>query len=348
MPRGARLDGPGALHHVTIRGLERRAIFRDAHDRRVFLAHLGRVGRATGLAVLAWALLPNHAHLLVRTARPRTAAGGGLATAMRRLLTAYAVAFNRRHGRSGHLFQNRYKSILVEDEPYLLELVRYIHLNPLRAGIVRNLAELDAYPWSGHSALMGEVQCPWQDRDDVLGQFGTKLHRARRSYRAFVADGIARGQRQELQGGGLRRSAGGWEGVAALRRGREKWAADERILGSGSFVEAMRAEARRHEVPWPRARATAALPSLIERVARLWNLPVPPLTGGSRRLAVSEARAAVCFLAVTHLGLPGTLVGRSLGVSLSAALQAVPRGQALLGARKVDPQAILRSVKDAL
>ena len=123
MPRGPRLDAPEALHHVIVRGLERRAIFRDARDRQAFLDRLGAVAQSAGLAVLAWALVSNHAHLLVRTPRRTTPAGRGmLATAMRRLLTGYAGTFNRRHRRSGHVFQNRYKSILVEEEPYLLEL----------------------------------------------------------------------------------------------------------------------------------------------------------------------------------------------------------------------------------
>ena len=144
MPRGPRLDAPQALHHVVVRGLERRAIFRDASDREAFLNRLRAIIQATDLTLLAWALLPNHAHLLVRTSpRPNAAGRGTLATAMRRLLTGYAITFNRRHRRSGHLFQNRYKSILVEEEPYVLELVRYIHLNPLRAGLARNLEELD-------------------------------------------------------------------------------------------------------------------------------------------------------------------------------------------------------------
>ena len=125
MPRGPRLDAPQALHHVIIRGLERRATFRDARDRQAFLDRLQSVVQGTGLAVLAWALLPNHAHLLVRTPpRPAPAGRGTLATAMRRLLTGYAITFNRRHRRIGHVFQNRYKSILVEEEPYLLELQR--------------------------------------------------------------------------------------------------------------------------------------------------------------------------------------------------------------------------------
>ncbi len=231
MPRGPRLDAPGTLHHVMVRGIERRRIFETAADRRDFVARLEAVVGATGVRVLAWALLPNHVHLLMRTGKQP------LATAMRRLLTGYAVAFNHRHKRHGHLFQNRYKSILVEEEPYLLELSRYIHLNPLRAKVVRELAALDRYPWTGHSALVGRVPRRWQAVEEVLGAFGQPGRAARHRYRQFVADGIPQGRRPDLQGGGLRRSAEGWEGLAALRRGREGWAFDERVLGSGPFVE---------------------------------------------------------------------------------------------------------------
>ncbi|MBI5017160.1 MAG: transposase [Deltaproteobacteria bacterium] len=128
MPRSARLDLPGLLQHVMVRGIERRDIFVDDDDRRAFVGRLGELLGATQTELLAWALLSNHVHLLVRS---RT---GSLGTFMRRLLTGYAVTFNRRHERSGHLFQNRYKSVVCDEEPYLLELVRYIHLNPLRVG----------------------------------------------------------------------------------------------------------------------------------------------------------------------------------------------------------------------
>jgi REP element-mobilizing transposase RayT len=118
MPRQPRLDAPGTLHHVMVRGIERTAVFRDDGDRADFVARLATLAAAGAWTVYAWALLPNHAHLLVRTGhRP-------LARTMRALLTGYAGAFNRRHHRVGHLFQNRYKSILCEEEPYLLELQR--------------------------------------------------------------------------------------------------------------------------------------------------------------------------------------------------------------------------------
>jgi REP element-mobilizing transposase RayT len=144
------------------RGLDRQVIFRDDQDRADFVHRLATLAEAHALTVYAWALLPNHFHLLVRTG-PRP-----LARSMRSLLTGYAGAFNRRRKRTGHLFQNRYKSIVVEEEPYRLELVRYLHLNPLRAGVVPDLPALARYPWSGHSALLGRIARPWQATEEIL------------------------------------------------------------------------------------------------------------------------------------------------------------------------------------
>ncbi len=125
-----------------VRGLEPRVIFRDDPGRADFVHRLAQLAEQGALTVYAWALFPNHAHLLIRTGtRP-------LARSMRSLLTGYAGAFNRRHKRVGHLFQNQYKSLVVEAEPYLLELVRYLHLDPLRAQVVPDLRKLDRYPWT--------------------------------------------------------------------------------------------------------------------------------------------------------------------------------------------------------
>jgi putative transposase len=130
MPRLARLDAPGVIHHIIIRGIERRKIFRDNRDRENFLERLGNLLEETKTGCYAWAFLQNHAHFLLRTGEVP------LATLMRRLLTGYVVSFNRRHKRHGHLLQNRYKSIVCQEETYLQELVRYLHLNLLRAGVV--------------------------------------------------------------------------------------------------------------------------------------------------------------------------------------------------------------------
>jgi putative transposase len=152
------------------------------------------------------------------------------------VLTGYVVNFNRRHKRVGHLFQNRYKSTVVEAEPSLLELVRYLHLNPLRAQEVRDLRALDRDPWTGHSALLGTVPRPWQETATILAQFGPARARARRAYHAFVAAGLPQGHRPEFGGGGLVRSAGGWAAVRARRRREDPTVADPRILGGGAFV----------------------------------------------------------------------------------------------------------------
>jgi REP element-mobilizing transposase RayT len=128
MQRFARLDAPGVLHHVIIRGIERRRIFRDSKDQDDFLARFKDLIPGTKTSCYAWALLTNHAQFLLRTG------DAPLATFMRRLLTGYAGRFNRRHKRCGPLFQNRFKPIMCQEDRYLKELVRYIHLNPLRAG----------------------------------------------------------------------------------------------------------------------------------------------------------------------------------------------------------------------
>ena len=322
MPRQARLDAPGVLHHVMVRGIERRALFRDDGDRADFVARLAALVPATGLTVYAWALLPNHAHCLVRTGtRP-------LPRVMRSLLTGYAGAFNRRHKRVGHLFQNRYKSIVVEEEPYLLELVRYLHLNPLRAGTVTTLPALDRYPWTGHSALLGAVPRPWQATGTILAQFGPSLRRARTAYRAFVAAGIAQGRRPELQGGGLVRSLGGWAAVAHLRRGREGYAGDERILGSSEFVEALR-----HTLP-PSPVERGAAPSvatIIQRVCRSLRIDPSSLQHGGRKPAVSQAREGIAYLCTEVAGHPGRALAPLLGVRPVSVYAAARRGLAKRG-----------------
>lgn len=295
MPRGPRLDAPGALHHVMARGIEGARIFRSDTDREEFLRRLGEQAAVAGAQVLAWALLPNHLHVLLRTGRR------SLASLLRHVLAGYAGAFNRPHRRRGHLFQNRYKSILVEEETYLLELTRYIHLNLLRAGVMRGLEGLERYPWGGHGAVSGRVRRPWQAVDDVLGQFATTRAKARRRYRAFVADGARQGRRPELAGGGLRRSAGTWEAFATLRRGRERWAFDEGVLGSGPFVERM----LRGAAPPPQGRysnaAGRALPILVEWMAGACGVSGAEVLNGSRRRPAAHARAAVAAVAVKDL-----------------------------------------------
>jgi hypothetical protein len=225
----------------------------------------------------------------------------------------------------GHLFQNRYRSIVVEEEPYLLELVRYLHLNPLRAHVVPDLRRLARSPWSGHSALLGTVPRPWQDTATILGQFGPTLPRARRAYRAFVAAGVPQGRRPDFQGGGLLRSLGGWAGRAAVRRGREAYLGDARILGSSVFVEELHREL---SPQGQRLRPAWTLETLCARVCAHVGIPLTALQGGGRRPAVARARAGLAYLWVERLGHPGRPLAPILGVHPAVVYQAARRGAA--------------------
>ena len=321
MPRQARLDAPDALHHVMVRGLERRVIFRDDQDRADFVARLAALAKAGAWTVYAWALLPNHAHLLVRTGtRP-------LARSMRSLLTGYAGYFNRRHKRVGHLFQNRYKSIVVEAEPYLLELIRYLHLNPLRAQVVPDLRRLDRFPWTGHATLLGTVPRSWQDTQTILGQFGPTPPRARHAYRAFVAAGLPQGRRPELQGGGLIRSLGGWRAVTAARRTGAPVQADARVLGSGAFVAAVLREA-----PAPGgaggAAARVSLETLAARLAARLGVPGPAVFGKTQTRAAVTARQLLAYVWVEVLGRRASDLARALGQTRGNISTAARRGAA--------------------
>jgi putative transposase len=322
MPRQARLDAPGTLHHVMIRGIEKRNIVDDDWDRTAFVSRLGAQAKKTATAIYAWSLLKNHAHLLLRSGH------SGLPRFMRRFLTGYAVGYNRRHKRFGHLFQNRYKSILCEEDPYFRELVRYIHLNPVRAGLVADLLELDTYPWCGHSVLMSRKENDWQDRDYVLGWFGKREKAARQSYRRYLEDGLPQGQRPDLVGGGLIRSQGGWSNVISMRRQEGREMSDERILGSGDFVEQVLGEAdTRTKAQFPVEERGEKVRELITRLCAKEKINLEELQSGSRRPPVSTLRSTAARQLVKLYGVPLAEAARYLGVTTSAISKALQKAK---------------------
>ena len=315
MPRQARLDIPGLVYHVIARGIERRDIFGDDQDRERFVSRLGELVAWGGARLHAWCLLSNHFHLLVRRGEQP------LAAIMRRLMTGHAVRFNLRHGRAGHLFQNRYKSIVVEEEPYFLQAVRYIHLNPVRAGVVHTPEELDAFPFAGHAVLVGSRAAPWQDVDEVLERFARGRKEAVRRYREFVLAGWNEGHRREFTGGGLLRSAGGAEALAG-RRVEEREAADERILGSGAFVE----EVWREEGKSPRAVAGRGWEEILAEVASQWGLVPSEVLGKSKRRRVSLARRAFLVHAHAEARVSAAKLGRICNMAHSSVQEALAKG----------------------
>ncbi len=324
MPRKARIDAPGALHHVICRGIERRKIFDEDADRDNFLERLGAILKETSTPCYGWALIPNHFHLLLRSGN------APISTVMRRLLTGYAVSYNHRHRRSGHLFQNRFKSILCQEDLYLKELVAYIHLNPLRAGMVTALKDLTKYPYGGHSVLLGKQKRDFQDVDYVLRLFGKKVAVARHNYGGYVHKRMGLGQRPELVGGGLLRSSGGWGVLKAMSKARIHLKGDERILGDSDFVKEVLAEQKERfeRRYWLQAQGYD-IDRVVEKVAKIFDMePAEVRKPGNQPLRV-KARSLVCYWAVRELGISGTSVSKLLGIGQPAVSRAVVRGEKL-------------------
>jgi REP element-mobilizing transposase RayT len=309
------------------RGIERRDIFRDDSDRNSFIERFGRLVSETKTVCYAWALLPNHFHLLLKTANVP------ISTVMRRLLTGYAVNFNRRHRRTGHLFQNRYKSILCQEDPYLLELVRYIHLNPLRSGLVSSIKQLNVYKYCGHSFLLGKRKNNWQDINMVLQSFGKGVSSARKHYLTFVEQGLAMGRRYDLTGGGLIRSAGGWKELKAFRSLGIHIKSDERILGDSDFVESILEEQNeRLEHRYLLQMKGYDVDKVVDRVAKLFELKPEEVLSSSKQPQRVKARSLLCYWAVKELEIGGADLARRLQISQSAVSRAVARGEKIAAA----------------
>lgn len=318
MPRQARLDVPGALHHIMVRGIDKANIFRDVQDKARFLERLGHNVQDAKCSVCAWVLMDNHVHILFRSGQ------NGISAVMRKLLTWYAQYFNRRHGRKGHLFENRYKSILCDEDNYLLALVRYIHLNPVRAKIIQSMADMDKYLWSGHRAIIEKAKYPWMDIATVLSQFGDTKRQALKEYRRFMHEGMEQGHDPQYSGGGLVRSLGGWSNVLSMRRKGLKEETDERILGSGDFVRQVIKEVEDKSLRQMKLkRSDLTLIRIIEQECTKGQIKQKELEAGSRRLKVSQTRAQIARRGMEELGLSAAEIARHLGVATSSITRAV-------------------------
>jgi len=191
MARSLRIEFEGAFYHILARGNERKNIFDNERDKEHFLELLRSVDIRFGAFLHSYVLMDNHYHLIVETPR------GGLSRILHSLNTAYTVYFNKKHNRAGHLFQGRYKAILVEEDKYILALSRYVHLNPVLAGLV---TRPEKYFWSSYRAYMkaGNPE-PWLRTDLILGQLSTDLNMARKRYKEFVFEGIKKAIGNPLQ-----------------------------------------------------------------------------------------------------------------------------------------------------
>jgi len=322
MPRKGRLHIPGGYYHVIGRGLERRFVFSEVEDKEEFLSRLGENLSASGTQCLAWALMSNHYHLLLQVGHLP------LSKLMAPVLGGFAGSYNRRHDRSGYVFQNRYQSILVDADSYLLELIRYIHLNPLQARIVENLRELANYRWTGHAGLFGNHVRAWHEADVVLSLFGKSRSQALTQYRQFMSATCPSGHKLNLSGGGVIRSAGGWEALSRARKEHRSCIGDERILGGSEFVQ--KALAEDNLMLDQRAtllRSGWNLDRLINAVCVAYGIEEYSLAQKTRSKRSSIAKSLVCYWGSEILGLSVLEIGRSLGMSGPAASYRARKGR---------------------
>ena len=286
MPRVARTDAPGAVHHVMLRGLERRDIFLDDDDRREVLNRLSRLRPEWGGTCFAWVFMTNHIHLVLRTASLP------LAWLMRRLNTGFARQFNDRHERVGYLFQDRYKSRLVVDDHDLMNLIRYVHLNPCR-GMGVSLPE---YRWSGHAALIGtRAPYPFENVRSTLALFDDD-------------PGLARLRIAE------------WMQVAGPETSLPTRISDEETLEHPPWIEAGSGST-------PKA---GSLDELIDSACQRFGVRRQELERGARYERVVLARSWIAFVAVAEWRLPGVRIAPRVGVSPQAVSRAVLRGASLV------------------
>jgi REP element-mobilizing transposase RayT len=322
MPRQARLDVPGLYHHVIARGIERRLLFRDDIDRLDFLQRFGKLLDETGSRCFAWALMPNHFHLLIQSGVR------GISELMQRLLTGYVGTFNRRYKRVGHLFQNRFKSILCDQDSYFKELVRYIHLNPVRAGLL-TFNELAHYLWTGHSVLLGNTLRSWQEIPEMLAWWGSTPSEAQSSYRRFITEGLLEEEPRHLEGGGLLKSLGAISaGQAAAIRQMDKQVFDFRILGDGHFVEQVLRQSDLIEQKQHRLKTEGwTLESMLRAITQATGVDRDAVKTGKRSSAACAARAMLAYAAKEWLGMTGTQVSQFCQVSQAAISKSWQRGK---------------------
>jgi REP element-mobilizing transposase RayT len=300
MSRPLRIEIENGIYHVTARGWERRVIVRDDRDRQEWFKLLDRVAIRFGWRFFAWVLMDNHFHLFCQTPEANLSAG------MHDLNSGYATWFNRRHRRVGSLYQGRFKAILVEDESYCWALSRYIHLNPIRAKIVKHPEE---HAWSSYHHYLRSRQAPeWLDWRTVLAEIGTNPRTARKRYQRFVEEGIGGRIRSPLK-----------DVVARV------------LLGSATWVEQMRktlADAQEDaNVPALKHLAWRPSPEQIESaVSTAFGVELEQLF--TKRVRNNEARAAALYLSRMLTGVSATaLANRYGGVSQAAISKTIKRAE---------------------
>jgi putative transposase len=288
MPRPPRIDIPGALYHVIARGNQRQTLFRDTADYSRYEALLARYQQRHAYTLHAYVLMPNHLHLLLSPARV------SLAKTMQGLQQSYTGYFNRRYRMVGHCFQGRYKAILCEADSYLLELVRYLHLNPVRAGLA---ARPEEYGWSSHRRYLSGHDGDGVAVEAILERFSPIRRRAVTAYRNFVEEGLPTGHRDDLY-----------------------TLFDQQLLGGERFAESMESQARHAPIKPP---IEVSMDVITGAVAKVFAVSQSQMRSGGRSRPAAAARAVAAYLSREEAALRLRTVAQYFGrteATLSLAL----------------------------
>ena len=306
MARKTRLHYPGACYHIILRGNAGQDIFFAEQDRSRFLFLLQEGVERYKHRIHGYCLMTNHVHLLMQVGEIP------LSRILQNVCFRYTGYINRRLNRTGHLFQGRYKAILIDIDSYLLELIRYIHNNPVRAKMVKAPED---HPWSSHGAYLGNHRVPWLTTDWVLAQFSNKRKAAICSFKYFVGKGLEEGERKEYRNGSI----------------------EGQILGDDHFAEKALGKASRQ------LRRRTTLDQVIAAVCEQYGIDRQDFFSGSRQKRISEPRAVAALLVrdLDHLSL--TALGRELQRDLSGLSQAAGRLE-----RKLKQDRQLSEIVDSL
>jgi putative transposase len=288
MARKPRIHYPGAVYHVILRGNARQDIFFDDKDRYRFYLFMQEGIERFGHRVFAFCLMTNHVHLALQVGEV------SLSRIMQNLTFRYTRWINWRLKRSGHLFQGRYKSVLVDEDTYLLELCAYIHLNPVRASMVE---VPESYPWSSHKAYLGKELIPWLNTDYILPQFSTTLSSARRQFVEFVVERSKDGHQEEFYG---------------------KGSMDNRVMGEDRFVENVLEKTESIPVRKP------GIEEVLQEIKKLYDMQEEDIAATGQKRLQSEARSMAAWAVHELTDEPLTKLAVRLGrdpSSLSAAIR---------------------------
>jgi putative transposase len=280
MARKPRVEFEGAFYHVILRGNRRQKIFADTRDRVSYLERIEHYRRRFGFIIYAYVLMPNHVHLLIETKRV------GLSRIMQGVQSTYTQWYNRRHRTVGHLFQGRYKALLCDRDKYLLELVRYIHLNPYR---MRKGLNPWKYRWSSHRAYLGEKGPVGIETETVLGQMAKRIGQARQAYLKFMEEGMGEGHEEKYY-----------------------QATDQRFLGDEDFVERVASRAREKEIEL-RGNRRVGFERLLQAVAKEYGVSKQALTGTGRQREWIEGRRLLVYVAREWGKITTKELGKRLG-----------------------------------